>query len=240
MNHRLSSLHVCAAAALLALAGIAIDAAPRAHAQQQAESPSAATVASWVQSFYDQTRTMSSRFTQRYHNRVYNRTDTSQGRVRFRKPGMMRFDYDRPNGKIIVTNGERLLVYEPPSSGSGAGQYYEQAMGDAQLPAALSFLTGTGRLEDDFTFRLLDARRLGFTQGQVLELRSRRPTPHYSRILLFVDSDPQRRGVVHRVLIEDQAHNTNTFDFQQQQLNRDVPESEFRWRPPRGAHRIQP
>jgi outer membrane lipoprotein carrier protein len=226
----------------IALAGAVASGSPLASAQQPqpTQQPSAETVASWVQTFYDQTRTMSARFTQRYHNRVYDRTDTSRGRVRFRKPGMMRFDYDQPNGKIIVTTGDRLLVYEPPSDGSGPGQYYEQAMSEAQLPDALSFLTGTGRLADDFTFRLLDARRLGFTQGQVLELRSRRPTPHYSRILLFVDASPQRRGVVHRVLIEDQAHNTNTFDFQQQQLNRDVPEADFRWRPPRGAHRIQP
>ncbi len=233
MKQGFGSFRPWVAAGLLVLAA----AAPRARAQQ---APTAATVASWVQTFYDQTRTMRARFTQRYHNRVYDRTDTSQGRVRFRKPGMMRFDYDQPNGKIIVTNGERLVVYEPPSGGSGAGQYYEQAMSDAQLPAALSFLTGTGRLADDFTFRLLDASQFHYQGGQILELRSRRPTPHYSRILLFVDSNAARRGVVHRVLIEDQAHNTNTFDFQQQQLNRDVPEADFRWRPPSGAHRIQP
>lgn len=211
--------------------------APFAHAQQE---PNAATVAAWVQGFYDQTRTMSARFEQRYTNRVYNRTDTSHGDVRFRKPGMMRFDYDEPNGKIIRSDGERLLVYEPPDGGRGAGQYYEQPIGDAQLPAALSFLTGTGRLAEDFTFRLLDAARLGYRGGKVLELRSRTPTPHYSRILLFVDDDPARRGVVHRVLIIDQANNRNQFNFTQQRFNRNVSESDFRWRPPSNARRIDP
>ncbi len=236
MKHGFRSYRLPLAALALAASVAALALPVRA---QQSE-PDASTVAAWVQTFYDQTRTMSARFTQRYHSRVYDRTETSQGGVRFRKPGMMRFDYDQPNGKIIVTNGDRLLVYEPPDQGSGPGQYYEQAMGDAQLPAALSFLTGTGRLQDDFTFRLLAPDRFHYQGGQILELRSRRPTPHYSRILLFVDSSSQRRGVVHRVLIEDQAHNTNTFDFEQQQLNQDVPASEFNWRPPRGAHRIQP
>jgi outer membrane lipoprotein carrier protein len=209
----------------------------RAAAQEQ---PDAATVAAWVQAFYDQTTTMSARFVQRYVNRVYQRTDVSRGRVRFEKPGKMRFDYDEPNGKVLVSDGQRLTVYEPPDPGQQRGQYYQQPIEDAQLPAALSFLTGTGRLDEDFTFRLLDAEALGYGEGQVLELRSRRPTPHYSRILLYVDDDPQRRGVVHRVLIIDQSQNRNRFDFLEQRFNRSIPDSVFRYRPPRGARRIQP
>lgn len=212
---------------------------PRASAQQQQpQQADAATVASWVQSFYDQTRTMSARFEQRYTNRVYQRTETSRGRVQFEKPGMMRFDYDEPNGKIIVSDGEQLTVYEPPDTGSGAGQYYQQPMADAQLPAALSFLTGTGRLDQDFTFR--EGRASLYPQGRVLELRSRRPTPHYTRILLFVDQTPARRGVVHRVIIQDQAGNTNSFTFTEQQFNREIADSVFRYRPPARARRIQP
>ncbi len=210
--------------------------APPARAQQAR--PDAATVAAWVQSFYDQTRTMNARFVQTYRNAVYDRTETSRGRVQFRKPGLMRFDYDRPNGKIIVSDGEQLTVYEPPDTGRGAGQYYQQPMSDSQLPAALSFLTGTGRLDQDFTFR--DGPANLYPQGRVLELRSRQPSPHYSRILLFVDDDEARRGTVHRVIIIDQANNRNQFDFTDQQFNRQIQDSVFRWRPPSGARRIQP
>lgn len=229
---RLSQLSAIFAAVVLAAAAVR-----PARAQEE---PEAATVAAWVQTFYDQTRTMSARFVQRYVNRVYQRTDTSRGRVRFRKPGMMRFDYDQPNGKVIVSDGRQLLVYEPPDEGSRRGQYYQQPIGDAQLPAALSFLTGTGRLDEDFRFRRLDAARLGYRAGEVLELRPRRPTPHYTRIVLFVDDDPQRRGVVHRIIIIDHANNRNRFDFIDQQLNRRVPESVFGWRPPGNARRVQP
>jgi outer membrane lipoprotein carrier protein len=223
---------------LVAGCALAVIALPNARAQEPR--PEAATVAAWVQRFYDQTQTMNSRFVQRYHSRLYSRTDVSRGRVRFKKPGMMRFDYDQPNGKVIVSDGQRLLVYEPPDEGRGNGQYYEQQMSEAQLPAALSFLTGTGRLADDFTSRLLDPTRAGFPQGQVLELRPRTPTPQYTRVVLFVDDDAARRGVVHRVMIVDSTNNTNRFDFEEQQFNREVPESTFRYRPPAGARRIQP
>jgi outer membrane lipoprotein carrier protein len=226
------------AATLAALSALAIASTPGAVAQQAR--PDAATVAAWVQTFYDQTRTMSARFEQRYVSQVYQRTEVSRGRVQLRKPGMMRFDYDQPNGKVIASDGRRLIAYEPPESGETVGQYYEQQMTDAELPSALSFLMGTGRLGQDFTFRLLDAAQLGYPDGQVLELRSRRPTPHYARILLFVDDDQARRGVVHRVVIVDQANNRNQFNFTQQQYNADIPEGVFRYQPPSGARRVQP
>jgi outer membrane lipoprotein carrier protein len=238
MRNRFPNVLAGLAAVTLAVAMVV----PLALAQQPqpAQRPDAATVASWVQTFYDQTRTMSARFEQRYTNQVYQRTDVSRGRVQFRKPGMMRFDYDQPNGKVIASDGQRMVAYEPPEGGQGAGQYYEQQMSQAQLPTALSFLMGTGRLGQDFTFRLLDAAALGYRDGEVLELRSRRPTPQYSRILLFVDSAQARRGVIHRIVIVDSANNRNQFNFSQQQFNTEIAESVFRYRPPANARRIQP
>ena len=205
------------------------------------DAPDANTVASWVQTFYDRTESMTARFTQRYRNRVYDREDISRGQVRFKKPGMMRFDYDAPNNKVIASDGSRFVVYEPPESGEQHGQYYEQQMSQAQLPAAFSFLTGTGQLAPNYTFRLLSG--MGYDNGHVLELRPRRPTPHYTRILLYVDRGVQNaglRGVVHRIVIVDQAGNTNRFDFQGQQFDRSVPSSVFHYQPPTGARRIQP
>ncbi|MGF1469454.1 MAG: outer membrane lipoprotein carrier protein LolA [Sandaracinaceae bacterium] len=200
----------------------------------------AATVAGWVQAFYDQTRTLSARFTQRYVNRVYQRTDLSRGRVRFKRPGRMRFDYDDPNGKVIVSDGSRLLAYEPGEDG-GRGQYFERTLEDDQLSQALGLLMGTARLDRDFRFRLLDASRQGYADGYVLELRSRgRASPHYSRILLYVDGAEERRGVVHRVLIVDPQNNRNRFDLEDQRLNPPMPDRVFAWEPPEGARRIEP
>jgi outer membrane lipoprotein carrier protein len=229
-----------AAAAAFAAALAVCESVASVHAQPQARRPDANTVAAWVQTFYDQTRTMRARFEQRYENAVYQRTDRSSGRVSFRKPGMMRFDYAQPNGKVVVSDGRRLIVFEPPDTPRGRGQYYEQQMGQAQLPAALSFLTGTGSLARDFTFGLLSPQRSGYADGEVLQLRSRRPSPQFSTILLYVERNPQRRGIVQRVLIVDHSNNRNRFDFLDQHFNEAIPETVFRWRPPGNARRIQP
>ena len=112
-------------------------------------------------------------------------------------------------------------------------------MSKAQLPAAMSFLTGAGRLVDDFSFRLLDSAREGFTGGDVLELRAKLPSAHYDRILFYVESRPEVRGVVRRLLIIDAEGNRNRFDFTELKFNANVADSVFRWTPPAGTRRVQ-
>ena len=194
-------------------------------------------VAFAVQAFYDQTKSVEAEFHQTYYNRLYDRYDRSNGSVRFQKPGKMRWDYAAPNGKIIVSNGKRLSVFEP-GEGKEPGQVFERAISDSELPLALSFLTGTGKLADEFTFRLLDAAQQGFAAGYVLELLPKTKNPHYERILFYVDADPKRVGLVHRVLIVDGSGNRNRIDFKAPRFNRAIEARIFDWQPPKGTRRV--
>ncbi|MCG8557927.1 MAG: outer membrane lipoprotein carrier protein LolA [Proteobacteria bacterium] len=198
-----------------------------------------AVVAGVVQAFYDQTQTLQAHFHQTYVHRLYKRAERSKGRVAFKKPGKMRWDYAQPNGKIVVSDGSKLLVYEPGDQGE-RGQVYEQSLGEAQLPQALSFLLGQGLLTQDFHLRSLDSRRQGYPSGHVLELRAKQPSPHYERILFYVEQDARLRGLVRRVLIVDHDGNRNRLDFSKMSFNRRVPDARFAWTPPKGTRKITP
>ena len=200
------------------------------------EPVSARTVAARVQTFYDQAGTYEATFYQTYFNKLYGRYDRSHGRLAFDKPGRMRFDYARPNGKVIVASGDRLTMWEPGDSGS-AGQYAQTDTARAAIPGAFSFLLGNGRLEEDYTFRLLPSRGYGWS-GHVLELRPRRPDPRYRRVLLFVDAHPDRLGVVHTIRIDDHDGNRNKWELRNMRFNRDIASSRFAFSPPAGARRI--
>ncbi len=204
---------------------------------------SARQVAALVQSFYDQSTSFTADFRQQQYTKVHDRTERASGRVVFEKPGKMRWDYAAPNGQVFVSDGETLLVYQPPDEGERHGQLIERAMSEHQLPQAFSFLTGTGRLDRDFRFRLLNAQREGFRNGYVLELRPREPTPQYERVLFFVrivERGEQRAGVIQRVLIIDSSGNRNRFDFRNMRFPGDIPDSRFRYRPPAGTRRVRP
>lgn len=202
----------------------------------------AAQVAGLVQSFYDQTTSFQATFEQEQFTKVYNRRQRSSGRVVFKKPGRMRFDYAAPNGQVFVSDGQRLVVYQPPETGETEGQLIERAMDSDQLPQAFSFLTGTGRLDRDFNFRLLNARQHEFPDGYVLALRPRRPNANYEQLLFFVrvvGEGEQRAGIVQRVLIRDAQGNTNRFTFAGMQFNRDVPDDRFVFRAPPNTRTVQ-
>jgi outer membrane lipoprotein carrier protein len=208
------------------------------RAQSEAPVDRAQEVALAVQAFYDQTREVGARFQQTYVHKLYKRTDRSTGRVVFKKPGMMRWDYETPAGKVIVSNGKQISIYEPGESGE-SGQLLEQPIGQAQLPQALAFLMGTGRLQDDFTFRLLDAQREGFASGDVLELRPKQPTPHFDRLLFYVEQKAEVRGLVRRLLIVDASGNRNRFDFSAFKFNAGTPASSFELKVPKGTRRVE-
>ena len=191
-----------------------------------------------MQAFYDQTRDVSASFHQTYVNKLYKRTDRSSGKVVFKKPGMMRWDYAQPNGKVIASTGKSLTVFEPGEGGE-PGQVIEQTIAQAQLPQALAFLMGTGKLEADFTFRLLDAATEGFTTGDVLELRPKTPTPHFDRILFYVERAAAVRGLVRRILIIDSSGNRNRFDFSGLKFNTNVDGTPFKYTPPAGTRKVE-
>jgi outer membrane lipoprotein carrier protein len=211
---------------------------PRSGSAQ--ENPDAATVAGAVQAFYNQTKGVQTTFYQTYFNKLYDRYDRSRGSVIFSKPGKMRWDYALPNGKVIASDGSSLTIFTP-GDGDERGQCFRRQMTESQLPAAFSFLTGTGRLEEDFRFRLLDAARQGYGEGYVLELTPRTPSPHYDRILFYVMKQQGRpTGVVRRVLIVDSAGNRNRFDFSDMQWNPRTSAGTFRFTPPGGVRCVSP
>ena len=212
-------------------------------AAQDGETLDAAAIVTLVQTFYDQTKTLQAEFQQTRYTRLYDRYDRANGKVVFKKPGKMRWDYAQPNGQVFVSNGKQLLIYQPPEEGEKRGQLIERAVDEDQLPSAFSFLTGSGNLEKDFEVRLLEHDNEKFEDGYVLQLIPRRPTPNYEQLVFYVRTlthGGKRAGVVQRVLIIDSAGNRNRFDFSKLKFNRDVPDKRFSYRPPKGTERVRP
>lgn len=188
-------------------------------------------VARRIQDFYDRTTSFQANFTQASRNRLYG-DERRTGRVIFRKPGRMRWNYDAPSGDLIVSNGTTLWAYQAEER-----QAVQQALTQSQMPTALAFLTGVGRLTDSFTFRLLDANQFQYPNGYVLELRPTTPQPSYERIVFYVD---RATFQVARTAVIDAQGNTNRFDFNAPQVNLTFPDTVFNWTPPAGTSIVRP
>jgi len=185
-----------------------------------------------VQTFYDKAQTFSSDFVQEYTIKAYNQKKSSKGHVTFAKPGKMDFAYTEPKDNRVVSDGQKLRAYEAANK-----QMYESAIDKAQHPAALSFLTGTGKLTDAFNFQLFDGGAMGFPGGQVLVGTPKQANPAYEKVLFYVDTATSQ---VRRVLIIDGQGNRNRFDFVNPVVNIAVQPTQFQFSPPPGTTIVKP
>ncbi|MGB0647376.1 MAG: outer membrane lipoprotein carrier protein LolA, partial [Bradymonadia bacterium] len=94
-----------------------------------------------LQHLYKTARSITAHFSQNYTYAVYKRTQKSSGRLFLKKPGLMRWDYRKPETKVFVSNGDDLWVYEPNKN-----QAHRKSLRESEIPIAISFLMGEGNL----------------------------------------------------------------------------------------------
>src|ERR1700752_397909 len=133
-----------------------------------------------VQQFYDKSQTFKSDFQQKFWVKAYNQEKSSRGRVTFAKPGKMDWVYDDPKDNRVVSDGNVIKVYEAANK-----QMYVQPIAKSQYPAALSCLTGTGRLPDSFDFELASGQEMKFPGVYVLVGTPKQPTPASAKVLFY-------------------------------------------------------
>jgi outer membrane lipoprotein carrier protein len=221
-------------ATITAVSALAL--APTFAVGQTAPAPTAQTaeqIVDRVQAVYDQAKTFKSTFKQRYTAKAYGKTKESAGEVIFEKPGKMSWRYtsNTSNGNRVVSDGKLVKVYEKENK-----QMFEQALDKSDNLAALSFLTGSGKLKQSFTFERANAQQMGFEGGFVLVGTPISATPAYQKIFLFVDGATYQ---VRRVLLLDAQGNKNRFDFTRPQVNVKAPSGEFKFTPPPGTQLVR-
>ena len=153
-----------------------------------------------VQNFYDRVTTYNASFRQHYVMRLLNTTMDSDGTVKFVKPGQMDFLYFHPPGNRVVVNGRNVWVHQASTNQNYTAQ--------AQVPAALSFLTGAGHFSSSFHFAF--APSIPFPGGYVLVGDPVAPTPQMTKALFWVDAQTSQ---VRRITLIDGQGNRNQFDF---------------------------
>lgn len=195
---------------------------------------SAEEVARRIQKFYKETGDYQASFKQVYTDQAAGEKKTSYGKVYFKKPGKMRWDYYDSNSredrtKTLVSDGEMFWIYELEFQ-----QVFKRCLEESKLPTSLKFLMGQGNLLQDFD--------IGFTDGSTaekpeLELVPEKPTPKYKKLHFQVD--PEAYQVV-KTTVFDPYGNTNEIDFGEAKLNSNLPDSGFEFEPPEGARLLNP
>lgn len=178
-----------------------------------------------VQGYYDAAKTFSASFDQSFET-VDGVKKASSGVVWFKKPGLMRWDYEKPESRFLLSDGDFFWSWEPVYR-----QYCKQNLASSQLPTALTFLAGTGRLEDDFSVEL------GKVKGEQVELllTPLKPSLAFESIRFDILMPTAK---VYRVTIYDAMGNVNKITFKSPEINAPLEDSSFKFTPPADAKHI--
>ena len=205
---------------------------PTASAAGGPVDPTVAGVVAKVQSRYDGARDFTASFEQSLTNAATQRASRSAGKVTFKKGGKMRWDYASPEPRMVLADGSRLWLWEPEDR-----QAFRQELASSQLPAALAFLTGQGKLTDEFRVSPLAGSPYGKPGQQVLSLEPKKPSAQVQRLVFVVDP---ASGFVQETVVFDAQGNANDLVFKDIKVNAGVADSFFAWTPPAGTRVIDP
>ena len=116
-----------------------------------------------VQERYDATQNFTADFTQEMRIEAGGQVIRSTGKMWFRKPGRMRWEYLTPEKQTIVADGETLWIDQPADN-----QVLKAPLRQAfESRTPVSFLLGVARIERDFHAALLSPADNGALRMQL-------------------------------------------------------------------------
>ena len=139
-------------------------------------------VLSEIQNRYEKTNDFEANFIQEYIGKVMKQANKGEGKVYFKKKGMMRWDYRVPNQKFI-SNGQIVWYYQPEEN--QVLIYDLSNLVKEKTP--LAFLAGEGNLSRDFDLVKFDAATSSKEEGYVLELAPKEPNAALAKLVINVD-----------------------------------------------------
>ncbi len=186
-----------------------------------------------VQKYYDGARDLHAHFDQVLTTTMGTKKRAS-GDLWLKKPGRMRWDYAKPEKKLMVADGQTLWVYEPEDE-----QAFKQDLRSTSLPDSVAFLLGEGKLKDEFDVTMEEKPPADLAQpGEtVLRLVPKHATGAYKALLFVVDP---KTGSVNGTVVYDQQGGESRLRFSQIEANRGVDEGKFKFTPPAGTRIMKP
>lgn len=190
--------------------------------------PAAAELAARLQARYDETRAFHADFVQEVRSAALGRTLTSRGHVYFEKPGRMRWEFAEPQ-QTLIADGASFWLYQPAEN-QVIKTPFRRAF-NSQTP--ISFLTGVGRLEEDFAVS---------PQGETTRVHRLRLSPKQDAAAvghLDVEVDKATFDIL-QATVTDPLGNTTHLRFTNIERVDDLDDGLFRFTLPAGVDLVQP
>ena len=143
----------------------------------------------------------------------------AEGLISYKRPGKMRWLYDKPEEQLLVTNGQTMWLYDPLLENVTIQKLEKITEG-----TALSFLLGLGNLQTDFIHRKISKNLPIGKDGLILELEPRNSTANLAFIQLNVHPETYN---LQAITLMDQQNNYRTIQLTEMKYNVEIEDNFF-------------
>ncbi len=187
-----------------------------------------------LQTTCSRTQDLWARFHQTATNRTLGQVREASGLFLMKRPGRMRWEYQKPESRLFVTDGKTLWTYSPTDK----QVVVQELTGALTSRTPLSFLAGDCQLRREFGIRAVDhAATRGSTRFMILDLKPLRADAGVARMYLEVNL---QTSTIEKTTLFDAAGNTTVIAFSDVKLNTGLGDQQFQFTPPAGVTVITP
>jgi outer membrane lipoprotein carrier protein len=171
----------------------------------------------------------STRFYQTLTLKAMDITDTATGRAFFKRPGMMRWEYERPDRQIIITDSDTLWIYRPEDSQVMVGKSPSFFAGGK----GASFLSDMKLIRQKFDISLQEKSEGGY---HVLKLLPKEKTLDVSVIYISISA---KNFHVARITTHNSYGDETVIELSNTQFKPELDDSMFIFQIPQGVEVLQ-
>ena len=193
-----------------------------------AELPPIDDVVSRLQQTYEKTIDFKADFIQETTIKSIKKTDVEEGVVFFKNPRNILWDYTKPKAKKLVINSRKAWLYLPQEKVA----YTQDSDYIFQSKVLIKFLTGLGKLKDDFTIEYAKPNALDKNENYRLVLTPLEKSASYNTLQITVDKNI---FYILQVNFDDTFGNTTTLRFSNISINTGLAPNIFQFTPPAGV-----
>jgi outer membrane lipoprotein carrier protein len=180
-----------------------------------------------LQHTYEETQDFKANFIQETTVKSIKKTDIESGVVFFKNPKNMLWNYSQPKAKKLVVNARKAWLYLPQEKVA----YTQESDYVFKSKVLIKFLSGLGKLKDDFTIKYAESGALDKKGNFLLILTPLEKTPSLNPFSITVDKST---FLILQVSFEDTMGNSTLLKFSNIAVNTGLSEKMFQFQPPEG------
>lgn len=190
-----------------------------------AEPPPIEEIVGHLQQIYEKTNDFQAKFVQETTVKSIRKTDRESGIVYFKTPRQMLWNYQKPKAKKMIINAKKAWLYMPADK----TVYVQDSDTLFKSQALIKFLSGLGKLSDDFAISYARPEAQDKNGDYQLHLYPREKGASYKYLQMTIDKNNFN---ILRVNFDDWMGNSNALTFSSLKMNVGLSPKLFQFQPP--------